>query len=72
MSGDRGDDEELYLKPKTFRNRKSRPKIDVAEKSHPVHAPYRRDHSNLLLADDGDWDFMEDTVEDYHTDKPEA
>lgn len=58
---DRGDDEDLYLKPKNFRNRKSKPKVDVLEKSHPVHAPYKRDHANLLLEDEaGDWVSWED------------
>jgi hypothetical protein len=48
-------EEDLFLKPKKFRNRKSKPKVDVAEQSHPVHAPYKRDHRNLLLEDD-DWE----------------
>ena len=44
-------EEDLFLKPQKFRNRKSRPKVDVAEQSHPVHVPYKRDHRNLLLED---------------------
>lgn len=49
-------EEDLFLKPKKFRNRKSKPKVDVAEQSHPVHQPYKRDHSNYLLEEDiDDW-----------------
>jgi hypothetical protein len=68
MSSDRGDDEDLYLKPKVYRNRKSKPKIDVAERTHPVHEPYKRTHANYLLDNSVDMDAWEQDVEIDETD----
>lgn len=37
-----------YNKPKTFRNRKKKAKMEGDYQEHPKHAPYEREHHNYL------------------------
>lgn len=38
--------EDVYEKPRKFRDRSKKRRGDVVEKDHPVHRPYEREHKN--------------------------
>ena len=37
-----------FNKPKTFRNRKKKAKMEGDYQEHPKHAPYEREHRNYM------------------------
>lgn len=41
-----------FNKPKTFRNRKKKAKMDGDYGEKPKHQPYKREHHNYLLEDE--------------------